>query len=408
MPKKANELSPLEIKRITKPGRHAVGHISGLQLVVKDTGTKSWILRTTVGKKRRAFGLGGFPEISLAQARERARDIKEMIRQGIDPIEQRKATKRALRKAQDGLITFAEAAARCHRKKVSEFKNDKHAKQWINSIKTYAFPLIGYMPVAEVELQHILKVLEPIWQIKTETASRLRQRIEQVLTWATVSGYRAGDNPARWKGHLDAILPKPSKIKKVKHFRALPWQNIGEFMTALRSRKGIAARCLEFIIMTAARYGEARFAVWDEIDLKNKTWTIPESRMKAQKKHIVPLADDAIRLLKKLPRFEGSDYIFTAAKGGALSDMAVSMVCRRMKVDAVPHGFRSTFRDWAAESTNFPREVAEMALAHTIESAVEAAYRRGNLFEKRRKLMDAWASFYNKKTVNADIVSIAR
>lgn len=408
MPKRAKELSPAEIKRITKPGRHAVGYISGLQLVVKNPYSRSWMLRITVGGKRRGFGLGSYPEISLAQARERATEIKEMIRQGIDPIEQRKAIQRALRSERDRLTTFAEAATRCHQKKVSEFKNEKHAKQWINSIRLYAYPVIGDMPVAEIELHHILKILEPIWHNKTETATRLRQRLEQVLNWATVSGYRTGDNPARWKNHLDAILPKPSKIKKVKHFRALPWQNIADFIVKLRKRSGMSARCLEFIIMTAARSGEARLAVWDEINFENKTWTIPKERMKIGKEHIVPLTDDAIRLLKSLPQFKDSSYVFTAARGGPLSDMAISMVCRRMKVDAVPHGFRSTFRDWAAESTNFPREVAEMALAHTIGSAVEAAYRRGDLFNKRRKLMDAWSAFYNTIQDNADVTPIRK
>jgi integrase len=347
-----------------------------------------------VGNKRRNLGLGGYPEVSLAEAREKAREVKKLIQQGIDPVEEKKARKRALM-ALSNRLTFADAAISCHKQKSSEFKNDKHSKQWISTIETYANPVIGDLPIDEIELHHILSVLEPIWHSKTETASRLRQRLEAVLSWATVSGHRSGDNPARWQGHLDAVLPKPGKLKKVKHHSALPWQQIGAFMQDLRKRPGMAARCLEFIILTACRSGEARLATWDEIDLESKTWTVPADRMKASKEHTVPLTDDAVKLLKALPRFEGSQYVFPAPRGGPLSDMAISAVCRRMKVEAVPHGFRSTFRDWCSENTNFPREVAEMALAHTIESKVEAAYRRGDLFQKRRRLLEAWAGFCN-------------
>lgn len=395
MPKRTKELSALEVKRLTKPGRHAVGTISGLLLAVKDSGAKSWILRTVVGGKRRNIGLGSYPEISLADAKERARDAKEKIRQGIDPVEERRATSRALHE-QSERMTFSEAARLCHEKKTSEFKNEKHAKQWISSVHRYAIPVIGDMPVDEIDLPHILQVLEPIWHEKTETATRLRQRLEAILSWATVSGHRSGDNPARWQGHLDAVLPKPNKLKKVNHHAALPWQQISSFMQDLRQREGMGARALEFIILTATRSGEVRLATWEEIDLENKVWTVPGERMKAGQDHTVPLTDDAIKLLKTLPRLEGSSYVFPAPRGGPLSDMSISTVCKRMKVDAVPHGFRSTFRDWCAENTNFPREVAEMALAHTIESKVEAAYRRGDLFQKRRKLMDAWADYCNK------------
>lgn len=409
MPKKAKELSALDIKRIAKPGRYAVGFIPGLLLVVKDSGAKSWILRTVIGNKRRNIGLGGYPEISLAKARERAREAKELIEQGVDPIEQRKARKLAFLNSQNGRMNFSEAARRCHEKKMPEFKNKKHGKDWISSIKRYAFPVIGRIAVADVDLSHIQAILIPIWNDKTETATRLRQRLEQVLNWATISGYRKGDNPARWKGHLDAILPVPSKIKKVKHMPALPYKDIGAFMLELRKREGIGARALEFIILTACRSGEARLATWGEIDLENKIWTIPADRMKAGKPHRVPLTDDMLKLLLNLPRLEGSRYIFPAPRGGALSDMALSMLCRRMKVDAVPHGFRSTFRDWAAESTNYPREVAEQALAHTISSAVEAAYRRGDLYNKRIRLMEAWSGFINKPAeVKATVIPIQK
>jgi len=406
MPKKVKELSAIEIKRISTPGRHAVGGVPGLLLVVKDTGAKSWILRTMVGNKRRNIGLGGYPEVSLATARDKARSAKELNEQGRVPVQERKARRTSLIKSTLSAMTFAKAADQCHSTKAAEFRSEKHSKDWISSVNRYAIPVIGGLPVDEIELPHILSVLDPIWTDKTETATRLRQRLENILAWATVSGYRQGDNPARWRGHLDAVLPKPAKVRKRAHFRALPWQDIGGFMKALRKRTGMAARALEWIILTACRSGEVRLATWDEIDLDGKTWTIPAERMKAGREHRVPLTDDAVRLLESLPRFEGSPYVFPAVRGGALSDMTISAVCRRMKVDAVPHGFRSSFRDWCSENTNFPREVAEMALAHTIESATEAAYRRGDLFEKRRRLMDAWAKYCN--TIPAEKAEVTR
>ena len=399
MPKKAKELSALEVQRITKSGRHAVGVVPGLLLVIKpETGAKSWILRVTVGNKRRNIGLGGYPEITLAKAREKARESKELIEKGIDPVEQKKALRLAFIKSQNGCMTFAEATQRCYEKKLPEFKNIKHSKQWMSTLENYAFPIIGRMPVNEIDLPHVISVLEPIWETKTETATRLRQRIEAVLTWATVSKYRKGENPARWKGNLSEVLPKPNKIKTVKHMPALPYKEINAFMTELKEKEGMGARALELIILTACRSSECRLATWDEIDFQEKTWTIPAERMKAGKEHRIPLTDDAIKLLNNLPHFEGSNYLFTAPKGGPISDMTISAVCRRMEVEAVPHGFRSTFRDWAAETTNFPREVAEQALAHTLPSTVEAAYRRGDLFNKRVKLMNAWNTYINKKT----------
>jgi integrase len=396
MPKKAKVLSALDIRYITKKGKFAVGDIAGLLLFVKESGAKSWVLRTVIGNKRRSMGLGGYPEVSLAKARERARDAKELIGQGVDPIEKRKSIVEALRASQSDFFTFADAARQCHAKKVAEFKSAKHAKQWISTLEKYAFPVIGRMAIDKIDLSNILDILQPIWKDKTETATRLRQRIEQVFNWAIISGYRRGDNPARWKGHLEALLPLPNKIKKVRHMPALSWKDIGAFMVELRQREGIGARALEFIILTACRSGEVRLATWNEIDLDAKIWTIPAEHTKTHKEHKVPLVGDAIELLRELPRFEGSKFIFTAPRGGPLSDMSISAVCKRMKVDAVPHGFRSTFRDWAAENTNYPREVAEQALGHAISNAVEAAYRRGDLFSKRRRLMEAWAAYINK------------
>lgn len=394
MPKRSKPLSALDVKRlIGKPGKHQAGSVAGLIFVVKPSGAASWVLRTMSGNHRRSIGLGPYPEISLAMALVKAREAKALIRQGIDPVEQKKATKRALEKSQDAIMTFRRAADACHRKKLAEFRNEKHGQDWIGSINRYAVPVIGHLPVHEVELGHILKILQPIWETRTETATRLRQRLEAILAWATVSGYRTGDNPARWSGHLDAILPKPGSIKNVTHHRALDYKQAGQFMIQLRTRPGIAARALEFIVLTACRSGEARLAVWDEIDFTNATWSIPAERTKTKKEHVIPLTRQAIKLLENLPRFEGCPYLFVATRGGPLSDMSISAVLKRMKVDAVPHGFRATFRTWAAEQTNFAREVAEQALGHAIPSAVERAYRRGDLLEKRRLLMEAWSVY---------------
>ena len=406
MPKKAKELSAVQVKRLTKPGLHSVGGVAGLCLQVKESGARSWILRAVVGKLRRDIGLGGYPEVALAQARERAREARDQIRQGIDPIEARKAARVTLIAEQGRRLTFAEAAMQCHATKAPGFRNSKHSSDWINSVNRYAVPIIGKLPVADIELPHIVKILEPIWTTKTETATRVRQRIESVLAWATVSGYRTGDNPARWHGNLEYALPSPSKVRKVTHFAALPWQDIGAFMADLRKRDGISARALEFLILTAARSKEVRLAPWNEIDLDEKLWTIPAERMKAQKTHRVPLSAPAVALLKALPRFEGSPYVFSAPRGGPLSDMSISAVCRRMKVDAVPHGFRSSFKDWCRSSTSYADEVSELAIAHASSDATRAAYARDELLPKRTRLMRDWAKFCNTVATKAEVTPI--
>lgn len=346
-----------------------------------------------VGGRRRNIGLGPFPEVTLAQARDEARRVKANIRQGIDPIAERKAARQALLSAQVRHLTFAEAARRCHAARAQEFRNAKHRHDWLSSLERHAFPVIGRLSVAEITLAHVLQVLEPIWQERTETASRVRQRIEAVLTWATVSGFREGDNPARWKGNLDVVLSAPSKIRKVRHQRALPWQEVPSFMADLRKRQGMGARALELIILTAARSGEVRLATWEEFDLKAKLWTVPADRIKAGKQHRVPLSDDAIALLKSLDRHEGSSYVFTAPRGGPLSDMSISAVTKRMGVDAVPHGFRSSFKDWARSRTRYADEVSELALAHVNSDATRAAYARDELLPQRARLMADWAKF---------------
>ena len=407
MPKKAKELSATEVRRLTKPGLHAVGGVSGLLLQVTESGARTWILRYATGEvltsstgkpytKRRDLGLGGFPDVTLAQAREAARDVKAKIRQGVDPVNERKAARDAVRAAQAKAMTFEQAARRCHEAKVDEFRSEKHRKDWIAALERHAFPVIGSMPVGEIELPHIMRVLEPIWREKTETATRVRQRIESTLTWAAVSGFRSGENPARWDGNLREVLPNPSKITKVKHHRAIPWQDVPEFMQDLRKRQGMATRALEFAILTAARSSEVRKATWDEIDLEARTWTVPADRIKAGRKHTVPLSDDAVALLESLERFEGSPYIFPAPRGGALSDVALLNVCKRIGIDATPHGFRSSFKDWARNRTAYADEVSELALAHVNSDATRAAYARDGLLPQRTKLMADWSGFLHE------------
>ena len=392
MPKIAKELSALEVKRLTKPGFHSVGGVSGLALYVKPTGARSWVLRVVIGGKRRDIGLGPYPEVSLADAREGARKIKAKARDGADPLAERRAAAARLRAEQNDGMTFDQCAAAYIKAHREGWKSPKHAAQWEATLSRHASPVIGHLLVRNVETRHVLRILEPIWASTTETATRLRSRIELVLDWAAARGERAREgNPARWRGHLDKLLPKPSKVADRGHHAALPWGEVGAFLARLASVEGMGAQALRFTILTAARSGEVRGASWDEIDMQARTWTVPAERMKAGREHRVPLSDAALALLASLPRFVGQPLVFPAPRGGQLSDMTLSAVLKRMGVPVTVHGFRSTFRDWCAEATAYPGEVAEMALAHTIGDKVEAAYRRGDLFEKRRQLMQAWA-----------------
>jgi integrase len=405
----AKPLGALAVGKLAGEGYHAVGTVPGLCLQISKAGARSWILRTTVAAKRREIGLGAYPAITLQMAHQAARDKVEMVKAGHDPVDVRKATKSALTATQAKAFTFKTCALDYIKAHEPSWTNLKHAQQWRNTLATYAYPVMGSMLVRDVDLSHVLAVIQPLWGVKTETATRVRSRIECVLDWAITKKYRDGLNPARWKGNLDNVLPSARKVSKVKHHAALPVDDVADFMTKLRLQAGTGARALEFSILTAARSGETRGATWAEIDLDAATWTIPGTRMKAGREHKVPLSQPAIDLLKALPRMAGADdLVFVSPKNGQLSDMTLTEVTRRMKAAAVPHGFRSTFRDWASETTNYPSQVAEMALAHTIGDAVEAAYRRGDLFEKRTAMMADWAEFLSKPHVKASVVPIRR
>ncbi len=391
--KLAEELSAIQVKRLKTPGLHFVGHVVGLALQVTPAGTRSWVLRYSVGSRRREKGLGNYPSVSLADACTAAREARELLRRGVDPIEDARAKKSALAAAAGASLTFDECASKYITAHEAGWKNSKHAAQWRATLDTYASPVLGKMLVDDVQTAHIVSVLEPIWTTKTETASRVRGRIESVLDWAKVRGYRQGENPARWRGHLDKLLAKRSKVAKVVHHAALDYRQIGDFMKRLRAAEGIGARALEFAILTAARSGEVRGATWAEIDLDEGVWVVPGERMKAGKEHRVALSAAAVDLLRALPRLDDCDLVFPGAKRRPLSDATLGAVLKRMGLDVTAHGFRSTFRDWAAETTAYPSEVVEMALAHAVGDKVEAAYRRGDLFEKRRRLMADWARY---------------
>lgn len=429
MPRVAKELSALDVKRLQHPGTRgnatfAVGGVSGLLMQITPNGGRTWLLRVSVGGKRREIGLGGFPDVTLAQARERARETKDQIRRGVDPVEERKAARAALAAARRRGLTFADAADKCLTAKLDAFKNAKHRQQWGNTLQTYAMPELGPLLVDEITVQDVLRVLEPIWQTKTETATRLRGRIETVLSWATVAGHRTGDNPARWAGNLKELLPAASKVAKQSNHPAVQIDDAPRWFAAIREREGMGARALEFAALTASRSQEVRGARWDEIDLEAGMWVIPALRMKMEREHRVPLPPEAVALLEALPRFEDNPLVFPATRGGEMSDMTLSAAMKRLhaadladggpgfvdrvsKRPAVPHGLRSTFRDWVAERTHFPGDMAEVALAHKVGNAVEASYRRGDMVEKRRTMMAAWADYLTgKNRAGAEIVRI--
>lgn len=404
-PKGGKEALTAAKVRTAQPGRYGDGN--GLFLLARPTGARFWLFRFTLAGRSREMGLGraGYDEadaVTLEEARDSAKRLYKLVKAGVDPLDKRDADdKEAAAEAHRAAIrakTFRSVADAYLAAHEEGWRNPKHRQQWRNTLDAYAYPHFGDLPVGEVGTEHVLAALEPIWREKPETATRVRGRIESILDYATSREWRRGENPARWRGHLSNLLAARSKVAPVEHRAALSWQEIGDFMPALKSQECISAQALLFTIYTAARSGETLGATWREIDLAAKVWTIPGERMKAGKEHRVPLSEPALAVLRdvqKLRRTDSSDaYVFPGAKPGRpLSNMAMTELLRGMKIAAVPHGFRSTFRDWCGEATATPREVAEAALAHTLENKTEAAYARGDLFAKRVRLMEDWAKF---------------
>jgi integrase len=404
MGRKATALTAAKVKA-AKPGRYCDGN--GLYLLVRSAEARFWVFRYTRAGKMREMGLGRAGDddaaVKLAEARDKAADLHKMVRAGVDPLDKREAeaaeaaaeAQRAAVKA----ITFRTVTERYLKAHDKSWRNAKHRMQWRNTLDTYAHPHLGDLPVGGVGTEHVLAALEPIWRTKPETATRVRGRIEAVLDYARAREWRSGENPARWRGHLANLLPARGKVAPVEHHAALPWAEIGDFLPALRAQAGVAAKALEFAILTAARTGEALGARWGEIDLAAKVWTVPAERMKAHREHRVPLSEAALAVLTEMANLRTVDnaeaFVFPGAQPGRpLSIMAMTMTLRRMKRgDLTVHGFRSTFRDWCGEATGTPREVAEAALAHAVADKTEAAYARGDLFAKRVRLMNQWARF---------------
>jgi integrase len=408
MARTIGKLTALAITQAKRRGYYGDG--GGLFLQVSAGGAKSWVFRFKESGRLREMGLGPTHTVSLAEARQKALECRKARLDGRDPIEARRAERMRVKFDAATGMTFTACAERYIASHKAGWRNPKHAAQWPSTLKTYAYPVFGALPVQSVDVGLVMKAVEPIWTEKPETASRVRGRIESVLDWAMARGYRQGDNPARWRGHLENLLPKKSKVRRVEHHAALPYPEIASFMNELRQQEGVAARALEFAILIAARTGEVIGARWDEIDFAERQWTVPSSRMKAGKDHRVPLTDAALAVLEDMQAIRSGDFIFPGGKANRpLSNMAFLMLLRRMgRGDLTAHGFRSSFRDWAAERTNFPAEVAEMALAHTVGDKVEAAYRRSDLFQKRRQLMDAWERHCATVKTDALVVPLQR
>jgi integrase len=388
------KLTPKQVSDFAKkPGRYGDGN--GLYLQVTDTLSASWLFRYQIKGREKWMGLGPIHTFSLAEARAKARTCRARLWEGIDPLAEKAEAKAAAERDAANRITFEAATLAYYEGHQAKWRSDKTREQFMGSMRNHVFPVIGSLPVADIDTPAVLRAIEPIWATKNETADRCRQRIENVLDWAKVRGYRAGDNPARFRGHLSEVLPSPGKIQKVRHFASLPYANAPAFFEDLQTMEGFGARALEFTILTAARSGEVRGAVWSEIDLQRKLWTIPATRMKMNKAHEVPLSDTAIKLIAALPREKSNPYVFPGARaGGNLSDMTLKAVLKRMgRGDLTTHGFRATFRTWAAETTGHDDNAVELALAHEVGDAVRKAYQRGSLLEKRVALMADWADY---------------
>jgi integrase len=402
-------LSVKKIEHLKKVGYHADG--DNLYLQVTSSNAKSWIFRFSFDGKRREMGIGPYPEITLEKARESAIELRRLVKAGTDPIEQRKADQVAKRAERNNAVTFAYCAKQYIESHRHGWKNVKHAQQWENTLEQYAYPVIGETIIKDVDTALIMRVLQPIWLTKNETAGRLRGRLENILDWAAVQGFRSVENPARWKGHLDNLLASPGKVQKNNHFKALPYSEINPLMLALRANGSVSAKALEFLILTAARTGEIIGAKWGEIDFDNQLWIVPAGRMKAGREHRIPLSSRAVDILKEMLALKTNDAIFPGrSKGGFLSNAAMDKLLQQtLGINATVHGMRSTFRDWASERTAYPHEVCEMALAHTIRNQAEAAYRRGDLIEKRRNLMEDWLKFCDTASDRvADVIPFKR
>lgn len=416
----ARNVGALNAKRITKlkRGRYKDPESRGLYLQISPTGTKSWLLYYELNGRVRYMGLGAYADFSLREARERARAARQKIADGIDPIDAKNAERAARSLEAAKAITFEAAARQYYEQHEAKWKNRKAAAQFLSTLDDYVFPVFGKLAVADVDTGLVLKALErdhpkhpgkSLWMTVPVTANRVRSRIEAVLDWATVRRHRTGDNPARWRGHLDNVLPAPGQIQKVNHHAALPYGDVPAFVAALGEREGVAARALEFTILCAARTSEVIGATWGEFDFKAKVWTVPASRMKAAKEHRVPLSDPGVEILKSLPTEHGNDFVFIGPRASGLSNMAMASVLKRMgRDDITVHGFRSTFMDWAHERTAAPKTVIDMALAHTVGDKVEAAYRRGDLFKKRIRLMCDWAKYCASPAPAGEVVTLAR
>jgi integrase len=409
---RTGKLSAVEVAKAKGP---AVLHDGGgLYLRISPTGSKAWVFRFQIEGKRRDMGLGPYPDVTVAKAREKAVAHRAQSREGADPIAAKRAERQAQRLTEAKGRTFREIAEEYIGRNEAGWRNAKHRQQWRNTLATYVYPVIGDLPVAAVDAGLVVQLLDPIWATKPETASRVRGRIEAILDAATVRGYRQGPNPAQWKGNLAHILPARAKVRRVAHHAALPFDELPEFLAALRKRPGMAARALEFAILTAARTGEALGATWGEINTEAKVWTVPAARMKAGREHRVPLSAAALDVLDRVRPLalmtdgkpDPAAPVFPGPRRALpMSNMVLLMLLRRMgREDLTAHGFRSSFSDWAAERTAYPREVVEMALAHAIGNKVEAAYRRGDLFEKRRQLTEAWGRFCTVPAASGDVV----
>jgi integrase len=391
--RRENRLTARMVEQVKEPGYYGDG--AGLVLRVADSGSKVWLYRYKTMGRVREMGLGPIRDVSLAEARDAAREARRLRRTGIDPIDAKRERKAVARLDAARMITFAQCAAAYIENHRPSWGNAKHAAQWESTLRTYAYPVFGNLPVAAVDTALVVRVLDPIWSAKPETASRLRGRIEAVLDFAKVRGYRDGENPARWKGHLKEALPAASRLKKVKHHAALPYADIAAFIADLRQRDGDAAAALEFAILTAARTSEVIGTRWPEIDMATAVWTVPAERMKGGVEHRVPLSEQALLVLRRMEAKRVNEVVFSGqTPGRALSNMALLMMLRRMERDDITaHGFRSTFRDWVADCTGVASEIAEACLAHKVAGKVEAAYKRTDFFEKRRDLMRQWGSF---------------